>query len=340
MTIDRLHPFPLMIKDRYRLTKSGSTKEIYHVVLDLKDSNLHFKAGDSIGIYAHNDPVLVERLLKALQASHDARLRDFLLYKANLSRLTPVLRQGREVPDHFDPLDFFTAFPDAALPTEELMKAFAPLLPRFYSVASSLKTHPNEVHLTVSLSTYIHNGATRYGVASHFLCHLAEVGVTSIPSYVQATPHFTLPHDDAPIIMIGPGTGVAPFRAFLQERQIRSAPGKNWLFFGERNRAFDFFYEDFWTGLVSENFLRLDLAFSRDQAEKVYVQHKILENSAEIWNWIEQGAHLFICGEADPMAREIEITFLQIFEKHGNITEPRVFLRSLRQQKRYLIDVY
>jgi sulfite reductase (NADPH) flavoprotein alpha-component len=340
MIIDRHHPFPLVIKDRYPLTKKGSTKETYHVVLDLKGTHLPFKVGDSLGIYAHNDPLLVDRLLQILHAQADTQLRDILLHKANLSRLTPMLRQGIDVPPHFDLLDFFTAFPQAILPSEKLIPALVPLLPRFYSIASSPKTHPDELHLTVSLSSYLHNGESRYGVASYFLCHLAHIGTTPIPSYVQATPHFTLPHDEAPIIMIGPGTGVAPFRGFLHERQARNAKGKNWLFFGERNRSFDYFYEEFWSPLVAEDFLRLDLAFSRDQAHKIYVQHKLLEQGEELWKWMEEGAHLFICGEADPMAREVETTFIRIFEEHGKTPDPRSFLRSLRQQKRYLTDVY
>jgi sulfite reductase (NADPH) flavoprotein alpha-component len=220
---------------------------------------------------------------------------------------------------------------------------FAPLLPRFYSVASSPKTHPDEVHLTVALSTYDHHGELRYGVASHFLCHIAEENATAIPSYVQPTPHFTLPHNhEAHIIMIGPGTGVAPFRGFLHERLAHNAPGKNWLFFGERHRAFDFFYEEFWTSLVGQNKLRLDLAFSRDQEDKQYVQHRLTENGKELWSWLQEGAYLYLCGDADPMAKEVEATLLQIFKEHGNLAEAdaKAYLKSMRHERRYLIDVY
>lgn len=323
---------------------------------------MEFKVGDSIGIFGENEPSLVERLLTALKASGDEliteprsqqsmTLRSFLAHKANLSRLTssflkvadsnhPLFQDKAYLASH-DPLDFLRTHPN--LPLQEVVNQFAPLLPRFYSVASSLKTHPEEVHLTVSLSMYEHNGETRYGVASHFLCHLAKENATPIPSYVLPTPHFTLPLDHlAPIIMVGPGTGVAPFRAFLHERLALNAPGKNWLFFGERHREFDFFYEEFWSSLTSDNKLRLDLAFSRDQAEKHYVQHKMVENGRELWDWLQQGAYFYVCGDAEPMAKEVEGTLQHICQEHGNLseTDARAYLKSLRVQKRYLIDVY
>lgn len=323
---------------------------------------MEFKVGDSIGIFGQNEPCLVERLLVALNTSGDEiiteprsqqsmTLRFFLTHKANLSRLTssflkvadphhPLLNDKAYLASH-DPLDFLNTHPH--LPLQDTVNQFAPLLPRFYSVASSLKTHPEEVHLTVSLSMYEHNGESRYGVASHFLCHLATENATPIPSYIQPSLHFTIPHDhQAPIIMVGPGTGVAPFRAFLHERLAINAPGKNWLFFGERHRAFDFFYEEFWSSLARDNKLRLDLAFSRDQAEKHYVQHKMLENGRELWKWLQQGAYFYVCGEAEPMAKEVEETLQHIFQEHGNLSEPdaRAYLKALRAQKRYLVDVY
>ncbi len=322
--INKANPFPAKIILREPLSKAGSTKETHHVVLDLKGSGMHFKVGDSIGVYAQNDPESVQNALQFLKASGDEMitdsrsgailpLKDFLTHKVNLARLTPDLTQ------------------------------YAPLLPRFYSVASSLKTHPDEVHLTVVVSTYEDNGAVRYGVASHFLCHLAEPNKTLIPCFVLSTPHFTLPHNDQiPIIMIGPGTGVAPFRAFVQERLARAASGKNWLFFGERNRSTDFFYEEFWSSVVDKGSLRLDLAFSRDQADKLYVQHKMLEAGLELWGWIQEGAHFYVCGDADPMAKEVEAAFLHIAQAHGGLSDvqAREYLKTLRKEKRYLIDVY
>ncbi len=219
----------------------------------------------------------------------------------------------------------------------------APLLPRFYSIASSPSVHPDEAHLTVSLSSYEYKGEIRYGVASQFLCHLATPHVTPIPCYVQPAAHFTIPsHSHADLIMVGPGTGVAPFRAFVQERLAQNATGNHWLFFGERHRATDFFYEEFWTALAQQQKLKLDLAFSRDQAEKIYVQHRMEENGLELWNWLDRGAYLYVCGDADPMAKQVEQTLLQIFETHGKLSseESKLFLKTLRKEKRFLSDVY
>jgi len=323
----RLNPFSAVIKDRYPLTKDGSSKTTYHIVLS--NPGLTFKVGDSIGIFAKNDPVLVEKFINALNVAPETpvihprtaetmSLATFLSAKANLSRLST-----------------------ASL--EECLKSFAPLLPRFYSVASSLLSHPDEIHLTVALSTYIQDNELHYGVASHFLCHLAEVEQTSIPCYVQPAPHFTLPpSDETHIIMVGPGTGVAPFRGFLQERLHKNAPGRNWLFFGERHRAHDFFYEEFWNTLVAQDKLSLDLAFSRDQADKIYVQHRLLEKGAAVWTWLQEGAYFYVCGDADPMAKEVEAALLQICQTHGglDITAAQAYIKQLRHNKRYLVDVY
>ena len=362
MTIDKSHPFAAKIKSRSPLTKPGSTKTTYHIILDITDSAMQFKVGDSIGIFGQNDPFFVDRILLALSAHGDESivepksgqampLRFFLTYKANLSRLTssflkvasphhPRLQDKAYLATH-EPLDFLQAHPH--LPLQEIVDQFAPLLPRFYSIASSLKIQPDEIHLTVALSTYTHKGELRYGVASHFLCHLAQENTTPIPSYIQPTTHFMLPPDPhIPIIMVGPGTGVAPFRGFLYERLAQHAPGKNWLFFGERHRNFDFFYEEFLTSLVQKNQLRLDVAFSRDQMDKRYVQHQILKNSQDLWNWLQEGAYFYVCGDAYPMAKEVEAALLHIFYEQGHLSEEgaKAYLKSLRQQKRYLADVY
>ena len=282
--IDRLHPANATIKERYLLTKSGSTKYTSHVTLNTSNIPLNFKVGDSIGIYAQNDPVLVKHLIDAMQASGDEEIKDprsekiytlweFLSFKANLSRLTSSFlklfyeceqsHDKKNVLHHLlqvenkpllsqylgahDPLDLLKEYQDVKAPLQQLCEQFGPLLPRFYSIANSQLHHPGEIHLTVALFTFSHQGEKRYGVASHFLCHLAKINDTLVPIYVQPAHHFTLPADDAtPIIMIGPGTGVAPFRAFLQERLAKGATGKNWLFFGERNRASDYFYEEDW----------------------------------------------------------------------------------------------
>jgi sulfite reductase (NADPH) flavoprotein alpha-component len=203
--------------------------------------------------------------------------------------------------------------------------------------------YKDEVHLTVALFSFTHQAEQRYGVGSHFLCHLATPKKTPVPIYVQPAHHFTLPSDsDTPIIMVGPGTGIAPYRAFMQERMIQGASGKNWLFFGERNRKSDYFYEEEFEKLKSDGKLRLDLAFSRDQKEKIYVQHKMYENARDLWAWLQDGAYFYVCGDAHRMAKDVEHSLQNIVQKQGNMSEEaaRAYVKALRTQKRYLADVY
>jgi sulfite reductase (NADPH) flavoprotein alpha-component len=378
--IDRLHPVSSIIKERYPLTKPGSTKHTYHISLDFNDEPLRFKVGDSIGIYPQNDPHLVQHLIEAMKAhggermqdprsGTDMTLREFLSCKANLSRLTssflklfyeceilhdkkndlhrllqqenkPLLSQYLST---HDPLDLFKEYSNVQAPLQELCGQFGPLLPRFYSIASSSLVFKNEVHLTVALFTFSHQGEQRYGVGSHFLCNLATVKETEVPIYVQPAHYFTLPSDDnAPIIMIGPGTGVAPYRAFMQERLAKGAKGKNWLFFGERNRKTDYFYEEDWTQWITQGKLRVDLAFSRDQSEKIYVQHRMYENAKEIWTWLEEGAYFYVCGDAHHMAKDVEVMLQKIAQEQGgmSVEAAKAYIKNLRSQKRYLADVY
>jgi sulfite reductase (NADPH) flavoprotein alpha-component len=292
-------------------------------------------------------------------------LRSFLLSKANLSRLTSSflnlflphdphnslqqLFQKENKPQLLDylashhPLDILELYPEAKIPLQELVAQFGPLLPRFYSVASSPKMVPQEIHLTVGLTDFMHKGEKRYGVASHFLCNLAAINKTDVSFYVQSGQHFTLPDNpDAPIILIGPGTGIAPYRAFLQERLVLRHEGKNWLFFGERNKKTDFFYEEFWNELCAQKKLRLDLAFSRDQQEKIYVQHKMEEQASDLWAWIQEGAYLYVCGDATQMAKDVEASLIKIISEQGKMSldDAKAYLKSLRAQKRYLLDVY
>jgi sulfite reductase (NADPH) flavoprotein alpha-component len=378
--IDRLHPIGVKIKNRYRLTKPGSTKETYHITLDLKDSGLTFKAGDSLGIYAQNDPRLVEHILNAMRLVGSEQLKDprseelisvkeFFTRKANLSRLTSsflklfydyenshdkknhlghlLQKENKPLLSEFlsshDPLDLFKEYQDVDIPLQEICAQFGPLLPRFYSVASSLKASPDQVDLVVAVSTFTHSGEQRFGVASHFLCHLAEPMKTPVPLYVQPSTHFALTEDHtAPIIMIGPGTGIAPFRAFLQERLEVGSTGKNWLFFGERNQSHDFFYEDFWSHLQSENRLQLSTAFSRDQDTKTYVQHRIHEQAAEFWRWMQDGAIIYICGDAHHMAKDVAAAIEHVAKEQGNLSEEaaKAYIKALKAEKRYLLDVY
>jgi sulfite reductase (NADPH) flavoprotein alpha-component len=380
VSYNKSKPFLSRIKEKWLLTKPGSTKQTYHVSLCIQNADISFRPGDSIGILPQNDPGLVHKLL-ALTATHqneeiqDPRSNEtmsaqyYLTHKVNLTRINSSLikfffeqslshdkknflahlleKDNKEVLSRYlqerDLIDVLGELQEKKFHVQELCQHFTPLLPRFYSISSSQLVYPNEIHLTVALFSFSHRGEQRYGVASHFLCHLAEMEKTPIPIYVQPAQHFHLPADpNANIIMVGPGTGIAPYRAFLQERVQQGASGKNWLFFGERTRQFDYFYEDYWEKLVQENKLRLDLAFSRDQQEKVYVQHKLYSQAREVWEWLEQGAYFYLCGDATRMAKDVEQTLLCIFKEQGHLSdeEAKAYFKALKQSKRYLADVY
>lgn len=345
----RTHPCIARIKERYLLTGPLSTKKTYHIALDIENANLSFQVGDSIGVIPSNDPALIDQILHKLNATgkeeiFDARsniaasFRDYLLYKANINKVSfhklfPVEKTN---------MPLLQLVEKHRPSPSELCKVLLPLMPRFYSIASSPKVFPHEIHLTVAHVTYLINGQMQYGVGSHFLCDRAEIGSTPIPIYVQPSHHFTLPSPAAPIILIGPGTGIAPFRAFLQERLASSCQEPNWLIFGERNRATDFYYSDFWLDLEKQGHIRLDLAFSRDQSEKIYVQHKMLEQKKEFWKWMQQGAFIYICGDAEKMAKDVDATLQRIVHEEGGMPEEdaRKYLKNLRAEKRYLLDVY
>lgn len=315
--------FLATIKERFCLNNE-SEKQTYHLVIDLTDSGIEYQVGDCLGIYPENDPALVKSLLKTLRAKGDEVIEDrqgiayplqtFLLSHANLTRLPP---EGEP----------WTAM--------SFCKKLSPQLPRFYSIASAHGVVGNEAHLTVGLID---------GICSHFLCKRAPLGVPVLPIFHQPSHNFFLPPEsfDKPIIMIGPGTGIAPFRGFMQERLREGSQAKNWLFFGERHQHSDFYYEHFWQQLVSDGKLELDCAFSRDQPEKIYVQHRMQEKSSKLWSWIQEGAYLFVCGNASHMAKDVDKTLHAILEKEGCLSpvEAKNTLKELRQAKRYQRDVY
>ena len=337
----------------------------------MKNAKLHYHSGDSVGIFAQNDPTLVAHLIEAMGASPEQevvakraetkmRLQHFLTNYANLSRLTSAFL--RFIHKHYssadledllldrkrlrvflannDPLFLLRDYANSRLPLQELCDQFGPLLPRFYSVASSKILDPHTLDLTVSLFTWTQGEEKRYGVASHFLCHLAEMETTPVPLYVQPARHFRLPEDHSKdIIMIGPGTGIAPFRAFMQERSHHRATGRHWLFFGERNQKTDFLYQSEWDAHKN---LRLHTAFSRDQEEKVYVQHKMQESAEELFDWLEGGAHLYVCGDAKFMAKDVDKTLHEIVAKVGGFSEAdaKKYIKDLKATRRYLLDVY
>lgn len=369
MIYNKTNPYVTHICFRELLSKHGSSKQVYEVSLEI-DSTFQVEPGDSIAIFPENDPELVWKFLKILDLDsryllvhpktkieidlYSYLLKDVNFAKVSISILRMFLETGcsnelllRQLIEdknslHLflhckDLLDVFETFYLQPIPIEALASFFMPLLPRFYSISSFSQ---NRVDLLVSLSSYLHHdNQIRYGVASHFLCHLAEIGSTQIACYVQSAHHFRLPEDSSiPIIMIGAGTGVAPYRAFMQQRSQTS--GKNWLFFGEREKLLDFMYQKEWEELVEKGHLVLTTAFSRDGARKEYVQDQLLMNKATLWQWIQEGAYIYVCGDAHHMAKAVEQAFLTIFELEGNITEPREYLKELRKNKRYLADVY
>lgn len=364
----RTHPYFARIQERFLLTGPASTKKTYHISLEIDGEAFPFKVGDSIGIIVQNDPEEVDEILKKLNASGNEEVfdpktntaitaREILLHKANIARVnTPFLKLIFEKEQ-----DLFLADNKARLSAllhshslSELLDMhrpsrlpdltkLMPLLPRFYSIANSSLVFPNEIHLTVAYVSYVSNGRVRKGVGSHYLCTMAAPSITPIPIYLQPSHSFFLPEDpNASIILVGPGTGIAPFRAFLQERLATQATGRNWLFFGERNRASDFYYEDFWMQLQKKGLLRLDLAFSRDSLEKTYVQHKMYEERKSLWSWLQDGAYFFLCGDAEEMAKDVDAMLQRIIQEEGNMAEEdaRLYIRRMRTEKRYRADVY
>lgn len=346
----RTNPYLARIKSREKLSGPGSSKKTYHVVLEIEQEEITFNIGDSIGVIPQNHPELVEKIIKKLGADGNEQVyckrtdrelpfREYLLTRANLQKcsfhkLFPVEKTSKPL---IELIDAHQPHPS------ELARVLLPLLPRFYSIASSLKVFPNEVHLLIAHVEYQIDGELQYGVGSHFLCKQAEVALTPIPIYVQPSNHFTLPSDPTtPIVMIGPGTGVAPFRAFLQERLATQSEGRNWLFFGECNEKTDFYYQDYWEELEKLGRIRLSTAFSRDQEEKMYVQHRMWEERKSLWEWIEEGALIYVCGDANQMAKDVDLTLERIIHTEGKLPEEdaRIFLREMRKAKRYLLDVY
>jgi len=362
------------LKQAASLHGSGADKDTRHVVLEAVDGKLDYQVGDSLGIAAHNDPALVTAIVERLGASPDTvvqspdgierplheALSDFCeirrvsdqavevlasrAHDRDESRVLQAMAEGYPGagPDNADLLDLLESFPSARPPLSELISALDPLLPRLYSIASSPKTKPGEVHLAVGVVRYKLRARERGGVASTFLSDRLAPGA-AVSVYVNAAEGFRLPAPDKPVIMIGPGTGIAPFRAFLEERRAIGAKGRNWLFFGNQQRGQDFLFEGELTAYCRDGLLtRLDTAFSRDQAHKIYVQHRMLENAAALWAWLEDGAHLYVCGDAERMARDVDRGLAYIIAKEGRMDAAgaKAYLTRLAREGRYLRDVY
>jgi len=369
----KANPFPAKLLKNVLLNKPGSDKEVRHYELSLDGSGLTYQAGDALGVVPVNCPALVNVVLAALRCNGDetvkvnetgmplreAFTRHFDITRPTSELLAVVSKSAPNceltallAPERREDLKKWLWGRDildvlGLVETPLLIDEFLPLLrklaPRLYSISSSPKAHPGEVHLTVSAVRYETFGRGRKGVASTFLAdRLGDADYAKV--FTQPSHGFKPPaNDDTPMIMVGPGTGIAPFRAFLQERQATGAKGKNWLFFGDQKRATDFLYEEQLGGWQKNGHLtRLDLAFSRDQAEKIYVQNRMLENAAELWSWLEEGAHFYVCGDAGRMAKDVDAALHQIIETVGGQSEDaaKAYVAKLKSEKRYQRDVY
>ncbi len=369
----KANPFPAKLLKNILLNKPGSGKEVRHYEIALNGSGLTYEAGDALGVVPVNCPGLVDDVLNALRAKPDENvkfgansmsLREALTHHCDISKpsqelltavakavpqsepaalLAPEKREdlkkwlwGRHV------IDLLELLP-APMPVAEFLPLLKKLAPRLYSISSSPKAHSGEVHLTVGAVRYESNGRERKGVASTFLAD--RVGDAEfVKVFVQPSHGFKPPANaDLPMIMIGPGTGIAPFRAFLEERLTTGAKGKNWLFFGDQRKDTDFLYHELLTGWQQSGFLtRLDLAFSRDQERKIYVQDRMMENAAALWSWLEAGAHFYVCGDASRMAKDVDATLHKIVETVGgkSVDEAKAYVAKLKADKRYQRDVY
>ena len=355
-----------------RLMTEGSDKETRHFELSLKDSGLDYLPGDSLGVVPKNCEQVIAELLNAVGLTgeesitlgedtmilEDAlmhRLACTILSKIQIKKFNEIAQSDRladllkienkdDLVDYMwgrELIDLFIEYPQSGLNAQDFTGLLRPMPPRLYSIASSLSAHPEEVHLTVAVVRYEGNGKERKGVCSSYL---AERVGERVPCYLHPNKNFKLPDDPSiPIIMVGPGTGIAPFRAFIEERRATGASGKNWLFFGDRSQKTDYLYENEWESYHNDGLLNdLDLAWSRDQEKKVYVQHKMLEKKAQLWSWLQDGAIFYVCGDASRMAKDVDQTLRTIAQEEGVMSEEDAgaWVKSLLKERRYLKDVY
>ncbi len=362
---DKNHPYTAELLVSQKITGRQSDKDIRHIELDLADSELQYQAGDALGVWLPNDPALVMEIITLLGWADDALLTTQLCEQFELTQLNPstvkawaahanhpalnaLINEPSALRDfivNHQLVELLQQFPVPAgsLSKEAFLALLRPLTPRLYSIASAQEEVDNEVHLTVAEVAHERAGTVRLGAVSGGLARRLQTG-DPIQVYVSPNNHFRLPRDDnTPIIMIGPGTGIAPFRAFMQARDARGARGDNWLFFGNPTFTDDFLYQTEWQAYVEQGLLsRIDLAFSRDQAHKIYVQDRMWEQAATLFEWLQRGAHLYVCGDAKRMAKDVEQCLLKIIAEHGQLTsdEAQDYLDTLRQTQRYQKDVY
>jgi sulfite reductase (NADPH) flavoprotein alpha-component len=366
---DRKKPFHAPILEKIQLNGRGSTKETWHVELSLEGSGLTYEAGDALAVIPQNSERLVSEVLKAtnldpsVSVSFDGQnsnLGEVLMEKAELSvlnrdvlnryselskndNLKQMLTDPKAIQNYVygrDIVDLVTEFPTELTP-QYLADILRKMPSRAYSIASSLEAHPEEVHLTVGAVRYTANGRKKEGVASTFLADRTD---ETVKVFIETNEFFKLPKDHkTDIIMVGPGTGIAPFRAFVEERAETNASGKNWLIFGNPHFETDFLYQTEWQQYLKKGILsRLDVAFSRDQAEKIYVQHRILQKSKQIFDWLESGASFYVCGDKNKMASDVERALVAVAEKEGGLSAEKAveYVKGLKKSRRYLEDVY
>lgn len=367
----RKKPFLGTVIDKVKITGRGSDKEVYHVEISLEGSGIKYEPGDSVGILANNPPDLVEAILKQtnLQGNETVRIKEseFSLQNA-LSNHLEITILTREVIQKYqeksgneklnevigneqlidgllyghDVLDLLEEFP-YNFNAQELVDVLRSFPARLYSISSSQDAVGEEVHVTVSAVRYSNKGRERGGACSTYLADRIEID-SPIAVFIEKNPSFKLPeNEDTPLILIGAGTGVAPYRAFLQQREANNQKGKTWLFFGERRFHSDFLYQVEWQKLLKDGFLeKIDVAFSRDQENKVYIQNRLVEKQKEVFEWLNNGANIYLCGDMKQMARDVQATLLRIFETEGGMSEEKAleFLKTLKREKRFQTDVY
>ena len=368
----RKNPYPSRVIENRLLSGEGSAKEIRHFSFALEDDEIGYEAGDALGVFAVNKHELVDEFVSHFGAPHDTAVSGFdqplgellrdkleivtpsrefvaeLAQRANDDDLSNVVANGdKEAMDAFlwnqDTLDLLRLADKSAFSVDDFIGFLKPLQHRAYSISSSPKAHNDEVHLTVAAVRWDNHGREHNGVCSTFLAD--GVGPDAqVPVFVSPNKSFRVPaQDDAPMIMVGPGTGLAPFRAFLEERRETGASGRNWLFFGDQHRAHDFIYENEIGAFSKQGVLdRLDLAFSRDQKDKIYVQSRMLENGKELYAWLEEGGYFYVCGDATRMARDVDTALHDVIAENGAMSADAAveYVNRLKREKRYLRDVY
>ena len=368
----RKNPFPSKLNERVLLNGRGSAKETIHLEFNLEGSGLTYEAGDALAVIPHNAQDVVDAILAVTQLDGssivtlkdgECTLGDALTRKLDVTAISlPVLKRYNEIAQDAklaalitdkealkeytwgrEIIDVLTDFPAKSITADQLAGTMRKLPPRLYSIASSPKAHPGEVHLTVGVVRYDSNGRERKGVCSTYLADRIEEG-SAIDVFVTPNKHFKVPaNPDAPLIMVGPGTGIAPFRAFIEERQATEAKGKNWLIFGDQHYLTDFLYQTEWQSYLEDGVLtKLDVAFSRDQAEKVYVQDRMRENAKELYAWLEEGASFCVCGDASRMAHDVDQALHDVIAQEGSMSEAAAadYVKQLKADKRYVRDVY